>query len=562
MIQVTCANCGIRVLVPTTVQGRVGICFGCGARLVVPSLSVTNQEADLNYAPGDKVSDRYEIEEAIGRGGMGVVYRAQDLLISEKVALKFLNPRLLNTQRGQQLFIQEAQVARRLRHENIVAVHDVTATQEGIMYLSMEFLKGQSLRSFLRKHRKERRFVEVRLVIAVMSQILSALEYAHNMVIHRDMKPENIMLMPGERIKVLDFGLAKAIDEEAIVPESSLEPGRVIGTLAYAAPEQKAHQTIDLRADLYAVGLLFHEMLTLRTPLDDAVDVNSVRDDVSPSLLTVLGKALRTQKENRWQSAGEFRRNLLHAFDDSYKQVSFQYLRGEREEGVSTEGMAYIEGGSFLMGNNDIAEESPEFEAYVEPFYMDMSPVTTEQYEKFLLATQAPEPKFWRNAEFNGPKQPVIGITWAEANAYAVWAGKQLPSEAQWEFAARGKENRKYPWGNLEPDPTRCNYGDYLNMPSIITMHEEGDSAEGIHDLAGNVYEWTQDCFLPYNPAKRGAAITTGSPRRVVRGGSWHSSINDLRCSHRKGLFAESQLTTVGFRCVLPVQPMVKHKDF
>ncbi|MBI5091334.1 MAG: SUMF1/EgtB/PvdO family nonheme iron enzyme [Candidatus Hydrogenedentes bacterium] len=535
------------------------MCFGCGARLVVPAVAASAFEADINYMPGDKVSDRYEIEEAVGRGGMGVVYRAQDLLIKEKVALKFLNPRLLNSQRGQQLFIQEAQVARRLRHENIVAVHDVTATQEGVMYLSMEFLKGHSLRSYLRRHRKERRFVEVRLAVAVVSQVLAALEYAHHMVIHRDMKPENVMLMPGERVKVLDFGLAKAIDEEALIPDTDASgQGRVVGTLAYAAPEQKLHQVIDLRADIYAVGLLFQEMLTLRTPLDEPAEINTVRDDVAPSLLTVLGKALRTQKENRWQSAGEFRRNLLHAFDESYKPVSIHSVGGELGPSVSTEGMVYIEGGSFLIGNNDLPEEAPEHEAYVEPFYMDVSPVTTEQYDVYLKATKSPEPKFWRNAEFNGPKQPVVGVSWAEANAYAVWAGKQLPTEAQWEFAARGKENRKYPWGNLEPDPTRCNYGDYLNMPSIITMHEDGDTPEGIHDLAGNVYEWTQDCFLPYNPSKRGAVITQGSPRRVVRGGSWHSTVAELRCSHRKGLFAESQLTTVGFRCVLPVQPMIK----
>lgn len=504
--------------------------------------------------PGDKISDRYEIEEAIGRGGMGVVYRAQDLLINEKVALKFLNPRLLSTQRGQQLFIQEAQVARRLRHENIVAVHDVTATHEGIMYLSMEFIKGQSLRAYLRKHRKNRRFIEVRLAVAVISQLLAALEYAHHMVVHRDVKPENVMLIPGERIKVLDFGLAKAIDEEAVAPEDPQDPNRVVGTLAYAAPEQKARQTIDLRADIFAVGLLFREMLTLRTPLDEPAEVSAVRDDVSPSLLSILAKALRTQKENRWQSAGEFRRNLLHAFDESYRQVSFHYAPGDHEKNVSTEGMVYLEGGSFLMGNNDSAEDPPEFEAYVEPFYMDTSPVTTEQYAVFLEATKRLEPKFWQNAEFNGPKQPVIGVTWADANAYAAWAGKQLPTEAQWEFAARGKENRKYPWGAVEPDPTLCNYGDYLNMPSIITMHEEGDTPEGIHDLAGNVYEWTQDCYLPYVPARRGAPVTTGSPRRVVRGGSWHSNTAELRTSHRKGLFAESQLTTVGFRCVLPIQ--------
>src|SRR5690606_27844617 len=121
--------------------------------------------------------------------------------------------------------------------------------------------------------------------------------------------------------------------------------------------------------------------------------------------------------------------------------------------------------------------------------------------------------------------------------AYAAWAGKQLPTEAQWEFAARGKENRRYPWGTQEPDPHKANYGDFLNMPSIVSMHDEGRTKDGLYDMGGNVYEWTTSVFLPYDPVKREAAQQQGvAPQRVVRGGSWHSPPNELRCSFRKGL--------------------------
>jgi formylglycine-generating enzyme required for sulfatase activity len=147
----------------------------------------------------------------------------------------------------------------------------------------------------------------------------------------------------------------------------------------------------------------------------------------------------------------------------------------------------------------------------------------------------------------------VVGVSWNEACEYAAWAGKQLPTEAQWEFAARGRGNRRYPWGHLDPDSTRCNFGDYLGMPSIVSMHEGGMTPEGIQDLAGNVYEWTEDAFEPYRHRQQGGG-ESDSPRRVVRGGSWHSGPLELVCSHRKGLFPESRLTTVGFRCVVPAR--------
>src|SRR5690606_14354511 len=128
-------------------------------------LANSAQEVYLNFTRGDRVSGRYEIEERIGKGGMGVVYRALDTLMNEKVALKFMHPGLLRTPVGQQYFLREAQMARRLRHDNIVAVHDVARTYEGILYISMEFLNGQSMRAFLRRRRRDRKFIDVRLAV-------------------------------------------------------------------------------------------------------------------------------------------------------------------------------------------------------------------------------------------------------------------------------------------------------------------------------------------------------------------------------------------------------------
>ncbi len=553
MIQVTCTHCGLRVLVPSTVQGRSGVCFGCGAPMQVPIMSGNDPLAELRFKTGDRVADRYVIDLEIGRGGMGVVYKAHDDLIDEAVALKFMNPRTLSTQRGQQLFIREAQIARRLRHENIVSVHDVSSTAEGVLYLSMEFLQGAPLRAYLRRNRNARKLVEVRLAIDLTLKILLALEYAHRYVVHRDLKPENVMLLSGERVKVLDFGLAVAEEDnaaEAVV--SPDKPKKLVGTVAYAAPEQHRHQAVDFRADLYSVGLILRELLTLRTPIDEQISLMDARTDIAPSVVAVVDKSLNMEKERRWQSAREFHDALKTAYDESYRRRTFVESAAEGAEAVSTEDMVYLEGGNFLMGFSDVREEAPQFETQVGPFYLDRYPVTVGDYAKFIEQTNHPEPKFWRDPELNGLRQPVTGVTWDDARAYARWTGKDLPSEKQWEFAARGRENRLYPWGNLEPDTTRCNFGDYLGMPSMVTMHDSGRSPDGVNDLAGNVFEWVLDGFAPYRPEITDGDNTKSSAvRRVVRGGSWHSKAPELRTMARKGLFPETQLTTVGFRCAL-----------
>ncbi len=527
------------------------MCFGCEQPIQVPDTRLSMRQ-DLAFAPGTRISDRYAIEAQIGKGGMGVVYKAEDTLVCETVALKFMRPQLLRTDRGQQLFVREAQIARRLRHENIVAVHDVSWTYEGILYLSMEYAEGVSLRAYLREHRVERRLISVRLMVEYIRQVLSALEFAHRTVVHRDMKPENVMLLQSERVKVLDFGLAKAMHAEVLQDQGSAsKPKRMVGTLAYAAPEQKRLQDVDSRADIYAVGLLMYELLTLRTPLDDQVPVSRVRDDIAPSMLAVLNKALVEEKEQRWQSARDFREELEKAFDVSYVKPITQIDVDQKSGQSSTENMAYLKGGSFLMGNDDMREEAPESEVFVEPFWIDIYPVTVENYQKYLEDTGNPEPRYWRDPQYNGPDQPVVGVSWAEAQAYAEWAGKALPTEKQWEFAARGKRNRRYPWGDLPPDTTRCNYRDYLAMPSIVTMHEDGHTPDGLYDMAGNVHEWTADPFVPYSALRSRPEARGSAPRMTVRGGAWDSPEKEITCSARKGIFPESREKNIGFRCVV-----------
>ena len=557
IIAVICKSCGLKIWVPAVVQGKTSYCFNCRQPIVVPNMG-NETSLRIEFHEGDRVDDRYIIQGIIGKGGMGYVYKAHDELLDEVVALKFLHPNLLKTPKAGQLFIKEAQLARRLRHENIVAVHDVAYTNEGFLFLSMEYLEGQSLRNMLRKQRIDRQFLPIRIAIQFTLQILQALEYAHRWVTHRDLKPENVMVLPGEKIKVLDFGLAIAVEESiSHANTSSSQEQNVVGTYAYASPEQKKKWPSDTRADLYTVGLILYELLSLRSPVDPYVPLLQTRNDISPSINDVLNKALAEDREDRWQTARDFRLALEQSFESSYKDKSIHIITSsESKESISTENMVFMEGGYFLMGNNAVPEESPEEEVFVEPFWIDIYPVTVAEYKKYIEATSAQLPRYWYDPMLNGSDQPIVGISWFEANAYAQWAGKMLPSEKEWEFAARGKENRKYPWGNVPPDTIHCNFNDYLGMPSIVTMHEEGKTPEGVYDLAGNVMEWTRDYYLPYSIARSHPETVPNPPLRALRGGCWNSGPEAITCTARKGLFPESRLNTIGFRCVIPAKKM------
>jgi len=308
-----------------------------------------------------------------------------------------------------------------------------------------------------------------------------------------------------------------------------------------------------LRSDIYAAGLLLRELLTLRTPRELPPEKNIKRSDVSPSICAVADKAIAQDKSERWQTAREFHDALKAAFDNSYQMRTVSVNDATNGKKASTEGMIFFEGGYFRMGSDDTPDEAPEAEVYVTPFWMDIYPVTVVQYGRYMTETGAAEPAFWRNPQFNGPEQPVVGISWEEALAYAAWAGKQLPTEEQWEFAARGPENRKYPWGNTAADTTRCNYRNYLGMPSMVTMHEDGRTPEGVVDMAGNVHEWTSAVFSPYEKKHGEPESLSKYPQKTVRGGCFESENNEIVTSARRGVFPDVRQKNIGFRCVISV---------
>ena len=198
-------------------------------------------------------SDKYEVVEQIAQGGMGIVYKAMDRKLNRVVALKVVHPHLTSDSTFLQRFLREARAMARLQHENIVSIFSVEQDR-GTQFIVMEYFQGTNL---LNKIQPNVSF-PLHEAITITYQIAKALGYAHEHgIIHRDVKPANVLIGSENRVKLTDFGIAAALDEAPLT-----SAGQLIGTLLYMSPEQARDTTLDGRSDLYSLGLMFYEMLT------------------------------------------------------------------------------------------------------------------------------------------------------------------------------------------------------------------------------------------------------------------------------------------------------------
>ncbi len=220
--------------------------------------------------------------------------------------------------------------------------------------------------------------------------------------------------------------------------------------------------------------------------------------------------------------------------------------------------MAVVPAGEFTMGSvTGDADEQPVRRVYVDAFSMDRYQVSVGQYAKFLEATSQSAPPDWSIMnKSRHQSRPVVNVDWADADAYCTWAGKRLPTEAEWEKAARGADGRTYPWGNELPTAFHANmkkekWSDHYVL-SPVGMYEEGKSPYGIYDMAGNVWEWVSDWYDPDYYASSSSKNPTGPLKgqsKVIRGGSWGSGPRDLRSSDRDTHVPSARGLGTGFRC-------------
>ena len=608
----------------------------------------------------------YRLTREIGRGGMGVVYEALHTTLGSRVAVKLLTPHPDASTSQAERVLQEAMAASSVRHPGVVHVLDVGRLEDGTPYILMEYVEGESLRSRLLRLGH----LTYDEATRTLRQLASALATVHAAgVIHRDIKPENVMLVPddvaegNERPKLLDFGVAYA--PKPIAQASGDDS--LVGTPAYMSPEQCAGSEVRSSSDVYALGVLFYEMLTGRTlfvgdaasvmrrhifeePRDDAM--GRVPTPARPLLERMLSKSpssrpaaadiatayAPTQSSPRLTEAPT-------AFDRRPSTLGARrmvrsgargatamllvlavvgvssgawYLR--RRSALKTPelaGMVRFDGGRFTMGRTaeeasaecaavgpqcrrDVFDrEQPARTVELSPFYLDVNEVKKSEFLDWLsnrtLTLQRYDgmPDLWlvkdrltaltlldfdigwswvvpvgtdRVALAEGrANEPAIGVTWDAARQYCSSRGKRLPTDAEWEFAARGKTKRFYPWGDAPPTCAGTIYGRTAGLPCAELGGSTGDVAgspqdwtpEGVHDLFGNASEWLEDAYVaPYLPdcgrCKDPIVEPTGhepTDERVVRGNSWLLDDNFGRTSTRSRWRRDSVTMGIGFRC-------------
>ena len=270
------------------------------------------------------LGERYEIGGVLGRGGMAEVHRGRDLRLGREVAVKVLRNDLARDPSFQVRFRREAQAAASLNHPAIVAVYDTgeDRTSSGATpYIVMEYVEGETLRDVLRREG----VLSPERAMEFTADICAALDFSHrNGIVHRDVKPGNVMITPEGTVKVMDFGIARAVSDSAATMTST---AAVIGTAQYLSPEQARGESVDARSDVYSVGCLLYELVTGAPPFtgDSPVSVayqhvredprlpSSVNPAIPPDLDAILLKALSKNPANRYQSAADMRNDLLRA---------------------------------------------------------------------------------------------------------------------------------------------------------------------------------------------------------------------------------------------------------
>lgn len=269
---------------------------------------------------GHLFAGRYELQEFVGKGGMSLVYRALDRNTGHQVAVKLLKPELTGDKEFLARFEREALAAGKMRHHNIVNLLDV-GNEDGNRFLVMEYVEGRTLKEII----TERTILPADTAAQVAIRILSALQHAHNNgIIHRDIKPQNILVSPDGMIKVADFGIARVAGSDTLTKDDA-----VLGSVHYFSPEQAKGEEVNAASDLYSVGVVMYEMLTGHVPFegDTAVSIamqhisaeprrlSTPKHPVSPAMEAVVLRALAKAPQDRYPDAAAMARAIKSAID-------------------------------------------------------------------------------------------------------------------------------------------------------------------------------------------------------------------------------------------------------
>jgi eukaryotic-like serine/threonine-protein kinase len=278
-------------------------------------------------APHTRLGTRYEIMQLLGEGGMGAVYKAMDREVERMVALKIIRPELAVREEILARFKQELILARRITHKNVIRIFDL-GEAEGLKFITMEFIEGKDLSSLIR----EKGRLSFEECADIMSQTCTALDAAHSEgVVHRDLKPQNIMVDKNGRVIVMDFGIARTVEQGGMT-----NTGALIGTPDYMSPEQVMGEKVDVRSDLFTMGIIFYQLLVGQLPYkadtiqgamfkrtrETSASPQSVDPTVPPLLSDITVKCLQLDPQNRYQTAMEIRQDIEAWREGSTKRIA------------------------------------------------------------------------------------------------------------------------------------------------------------------------------------------------------------------------------------------------
>ncbi len=295
-------------------------CGECGTQL--PSLegiavTETMETPKEELTTGSTFAGRYQIIEELGKGGMGRVYKVLDKEVNAKVALKLIKPEIASDKKTIERFRNELKVARDIAHKNVCRMYHL-GKEEGAYYITMEYVSGEDLKSFIRRSG----IISVGKAISISNQVCEGLLEAHRLgVVHRDLKPQNIMIDNEGNARIMDFGIARSLRAKGITGA-----GVMIGTPEYMSPEQVDGKEADQRADIYSLGVILYEMVTGRVPFEGDTPFSigvkqksevpkppqEINEQIPEDLNQVILKCMEKEKENRYQSVGDLQSELMN----------------------------------------------------------------------------------------------------------------------------------------------------------------------------------------------------------------------------------------------------------
>ena len=636
----------------------------------------------MPFQPGDTLLEKYRIETLLGQGSFGDVYLVTYLPLHQPRALKVLRRDMTTVEefaKAKKRFTLEAQLGGQLNSPNpnphLLMIYE-PLTRDDMAGIVMEYAPGGNLAKRIQQAREQGQPMPIDQAVQIAIEVAQGLKALHaREIIHRDLRPTNILFDQAGQARLADLGLVQTA-EEAIDRLKLSVPGPHPGNPGYASPEQEnSGGPLKKPADIYSLGVVLFEMLTGRnyTLLKPGTRAASLREGISARLDNLLARMLSDNPKDRpWD--GEEAMVALQALSGTTparKPVKWQIpvwfggaslasvvlvwfiirppfpptpvptltaapsvpptltLLAPTATAFSTVAftatppgagypvplpkddmpMLYVPAGSFSMGLNAetayqdcqgttgncqlawFKPSEPIQQVNLDAFWIAQTEVTNAMFSQFVQASsyqtdaeQTGQANVFDPATKNikpakgadwqhphGPQSsisgldthPVVQVSWNDASAYCAWAGARLPTEQEWEKAARGKDGRTYPWGDSAPDKTMMNFADVsLAIPAAdkqindgyqytapVGSFKAGASQFSAYDMAGNVEEWTADWFDVYPGGSSSASADFGTKFRVARGGAWFTNAAFTRSAVRDAFDPASSNDYLGFRC-------------